>query len=156
LADRPYPSGGAVHELELYPLVTRCDGLEPGLYHYASADHQLEPVADPGPATAAIVAAARTAAVMSSDPQIVLVVTARFQRVTWKYHAIAYSLALKHVGVLYQTVYLVATAMGLAVCGLGGGDAAEFAAASGVPYYAEGSVGELVIGASPYTSGGTQ
>jgi oxazoline/thiazoline dehydrogenase len=76
----------------------------------------------------------------------VLIVTARFGRVMWKYHAIGYSLVLKHVGVLYQTIYLVATAMGLAVCGLGGGDAGDFATASGLPYHAEGSVGELVIG----------
>jgi oxazoline/thiazoline dehydrogenase len=64
----------------------------------------------------------------------------------WKYHAIGYSLVLKHVGVLYQTLYLVATAMGLAVCGLGGGDAGDFAAASGLGYHVEGSVGELVVG----------
>jgi SagB-type dehydrogenase family enzyme len=71
----------------------------------------------------------------------------------WKYHAIGYSLVLKHVGVLYQTIYLVATAMGLAVCGLGGGDAGDFAAASGLPYHAEGSVGELVIGTPASESG---
>jgi SagB-type dehydrogenase family enzyme len=64
----------------------------------------------------------------------------------WKYDAIGYSLVLKHVGVLYQTIYLVATAMGLAVCGLGGADASDFAAASGLGFYTEGSVGELVIG----------
>jgi SagB-type dehydrogenase family enzyme len=64
----------------------------------------------------------------------------------YKYHAIGYSLILKHVGVLYQTLYLVGTAMGLAICGLGGGDASDFAAASGLEYHAEGSVGELIIG----------
>jgi SagB-type dehydrogenase family enzyme len=148
-ADRPYPGGGAVHELEIYPLITRCAGAPPGLWHYAAADHALEHVADPGPATAALVAGARSAGVMDADPQVVLVITARFGRVMWKYHAISYSLVLKHVGVLYQTIYLVAAAMGLAVCGLGGGDAADFAAASGLPYHAEGSVGELVIGTHP-------
>ena len=29
---RPYPGGGAMHELELYLSVSRCAGLEPGLY----------------------------------------------------------------------------------------------------------------------------
>jgi SagB-type dehydrogenase family enzyme len=153
VADRPYPGGGSVHELEIYPLITRCDGAPPGLWHYAAADHALEHVADPGPATAALVAGARSAAIMNDDPQVVLIVTARFGRVMWKYHAIGYSLVLKHVGVLYQTIYLVATAMGLAVCGLGGGDAGDFAAASGLPYHAEGSVGELVIGTPASESG---
>ncbi|HEX9034352.1 MAG TPA: SagB family peptide dehydrogenase [Streptosporangiaceae bacterium] len=146
VADRPYPCGGSLHELEIYPLITQCEGAPPGLWHYAAADHALEHVADPSAATAALVAGARAAAVMTSSPQVVLIVAARFGRIMWKYHAIGYSLVLKHVGVLYQTIYLVGTAMGLGVCGLGGGDASDFAAASGLPYHAEGSVGELVIG----------
>jgi SagB-type dehydrogenase family enzyme len=144
--DRPYPAGGSLHELEIYPLVTQCQGAGAGLWHYAAASHRLEHLAGPGPATAALVAAARAASIMTTDPQVVLIVTARFGRVMWKYHGMAYSLILKHVGVLYQTIYLVGTAMGLGVCGLGGGDAADFAAASGLAYHAEGSVGELVIG----------
>ncbi|MFC4589583.1 SagB family peptide dehydrogenase [Sphaerisporangium corydalis] len=146
LVDRPYPSGGSVHELEVYPLVVSCQGAEPGLWHYDTAGHALERVAEPGPATAILVERARSSAVLAADPQVVLIVTARFGRVMWKYETIAYSLVLKHVGVLYQTLYLVGTAMGLAVCGLGGGDAEDFAAASGLDYYAEGSVGELVLG----------
>src|SRR6202142_1637950 len=54
VADRPYPGGGAVHELEIYPLITQCDGAPPGLWHYAAADHALEHVADPGRPTAAL------------------------------------------------------------------------------------------------------
>ncbi|WP_051796360.1 SagB family peptide dehydrogenase [Streptomyces sp. NRRL S-87] len=149
LADRPLPSGGAVHELEVYPLVTRCDGLEPGLYRYAPDRHELELVAAPGPATGALVKEARDATMMQDDPQVVLLVAARFGRVMWKYETVAYPLVLKHVGVLYQTVYLVATAMGLAVCGLGGGDTAAFAAASGRDPLLEGTVGELVLGSRP-------
>jgi SagB-type dehydrogenase family enzyme len=146
LADRPYPSGGAVHELEVYPLVTSCAGMEPGLWHYATDRHELERVAEPGPATAALVAAARESSLMTADPQVLLLVTARFGRVMWKYETVAYPLILKHVGVLYQTFYLVGAAMGLAVCGLGGGDAADFATASGIDRLTEGSVGELIVG----------
>lgn len=146
LADRPYPSGGSVHELEVYPLVVSCRGLDPGLWHYDTAGHALELVAEPGPAVRVLVERARAAAQLEQDPQVLLIVTARFGRVMWKYEAIAYPLVLKHVGVLYQTIYLVGTAMNLAVCGLGGGDAGDFARASGLGYLSEGSVGELVIG----------
>ncbi|MEV7968257.1 SagB family peptide dehydrogenase [Sphaerisporangium sp. NPDC088356] len=146
LVDRPYPSGGSVHELEVYPLVVSCEGVEPGLWHYDTAGHALERVAEPGPATQILVRRARASALLEADPQVLLVVTARFGRVMWKYETIAYSLVLKHVGVLYQTLYLVGTAMNLAVCGLGGGDAGDFAAASGLDYLTEGSVGELVLG----------
>ncbi|MFG2720773.1 SagB family peptide dehydrogenase [Streptomyces sp. NPDC048416] len=149
LADRPYPSGGAVHELEIYPLISACCGIEPGLWHYRTDRHELERVAEPGPATAALVRGARESALMEADPQVVLLVSARFGRVMWKYETVAYPLLLKHVGVLYQTMYLVGAAMGLAVCGLGGGDAADFAAATGLDPLAEGGVGELVVGSRP-------
>jgi len=149
LASRPYPSGGALHELEVYPLVTACRDLEPGLWHYRADAHELELVAEPGPDTRALAGGARAGALMTSDPQVVLLVTARFGRIMWKYEAVGYPLILKHVGVLYQTFYLVGTAMGLAVCGLGGGDAADFARATGLGYFAEGTVGELVVGSCP-------
>ena len=58
----------------------------------------------------------------------------------------AYSVILKNVGALYQTMYLVATAMGLAPCGLGGGHSDLFAAAAGLDYLAETSVGEFILG----------
>ncbi|MFH8385400.1 SagB family peptide dehydrogenase [Kitasatospora sp. NPDC018058] len=151
LADRPYPSGGAVHELEVYPLVTSCAGLAPGLWHYATDRHELELVSEPDQATAQLVKNARESSLMQADPQVVLLVTARFGRVMWKYETVAYPLILKHVGALYQTLYLVGTAMDLAVCGLGGGDAADFATASGLDYFTEGSVGELVIGSRSRT-----
>ncbi len=152
VTDRPYPSGGAAHELEVYPLVTRCAGVEPGLWHYRTEAHELELVSEPSRTTAALVARARVAAVMESDPQVVLLITARFGRVMFKYESIGYALTLKHVGVLYQALYLAGTAMDLAVCALGGGDADLFAAAAGLDYYAEGSVGELVVG-SPKAEG---
>lgn len=151
LASRPYPSGGAVHELEVYPLVSACEGLPAGLWHYATDRHELELVTEPGKATDALVREARNAAMMEADPQVVLLVAARFGRVMWKYETVAYPLVLKHVGVLYQTLYLVATAMDLAVCGLGGGDTGAFATASGRDPLLEGTVGELVLGSRPRT-----
>ncbi|WP_051943836.1 SagB family peptide dehydrogenase [Streptacidiphilus rugosus] len=151
LADRPCPSGGAVHELEVYPLVGSCAGVPAGLWHYATDRHELERVAEPGPATAALLTAARETSLMTADPQVLLLITARFGRVMWKYEAVAYPLILKHVGVLYQSLYLTGTAMGLAVCGLGGGDAADFATASGLDWLTEGTVGEFVVGSRPAT-----
>jgi SagB-type dehydrogenase family enzyme len=149
LSSRPYPSGGAAHELELYPLVRLCEGLEPALYHYDPAGHTLGRVAEPGQWTMLLLEYARGAAVMERPPQVVLLVTARFGRVTWKYESMAYALVLKHVGVLYQTMYLVATAMGLAPCALGGSNSDAFAAATGLDYYAEPHVGEFVLGSRP-------
>jgi hypothetical protein len=62
---------------------------------------------------------------------------------------IAYSLILKNVGVLYDTMYLAATAMGLAPCALGCSNADAFARAARTDYYAETSVGEFLLGSRP-------
>src|SRR5690606_25473746 len=35
--------GGAIHELEIYVAVNRCQGLAPGLYHYDPVHHRLRP-----------------------------------------------------------------------------------------------------------------
>jgi SagB-type dehydrogenase family enzyme len=67
-------------------------------------------------------------------------------RVAWKYAGFVYALVLKDVGVLYQTMYLAAAAMGLAPCALGVGDSDLFARAAGTDPYAEPSVGEFLLG----------
>ena len=82
-----------------------------------------------------------------------LLITARFGRVMWKYESMAYALVLKHVGVLYQTLYLTATAMGLAPCALGGGNSDAFCAAAGADYYEETTVGEFIVGRAAQDAG---
>jgi SagB-type dehydrogenase family enzyme len=149
LARRPYPAGGALYELEVYPLVRHCAGVDPGLYRYDGAGHGLEPVAGPGAATEALLEMSRGTALMDAQPQVVLLVAAQVGRVMWKYESMAYALVLKHVGVLYQTMYLVATAMGLAPCALGGGDSDAFATATGLDPYDEPGVGEFLLGSRP-------
>ncbi|MFJ3756406.1 SagB family peptide dehydrogenase [Streptomyces sp. NPDC090080] len=146
VGDRPYPSGGGSHELEIYPLVERVDGVPPGLYHYDPERHVLELVTRPGPAVRRLSEMSRLTARMSSPPQVALLVTARFGRVMWKYSAMGYAMTLKHVGVLYQVMYSVATAMGLAGCALGSGDGDAFAAATGLPWETESTVGEFLLG----------
>jgi SagB-type dehydrogenase family enzyme len=78
-------------------------------------------------------------------PDIVFTLAARIQRVSWKYQSIAYSLILKNTGVLYQQMYLVATALGLAPCAIGAGDTQVFAQASGLDFTRESSVGEFAL-----------
>lgn len=146
---RPYPAGGGLYELELYPVVRLCTGVEGGLYRYDPVGHALISVSELGPPAQGLLDQARAAAEMGQVPQVLLVIAARFPRVNWKYEGVAYALTLKHVGVLYQTLYLVATAMGVAPCALGGGDSDLFARAAGLDYAAETSVGEFIVGSRP-------
>jgi SagB-type dehydrogenase family enzyme len=146
LSFRPYPGGGAVHELELYLTVNTCDGLERGLYHYDPLGHQLDRISGFDAKLEALLLTAQQSAGITDPPQILVTIASRFQRLAWKYESMAYAVTLKNVGGLYQTLYLVATAMGLAACGLGGGDSDAFADAAGTNYYAETSVGEFILG----------
>jgi SagB-type dehydrogenase family enzyme len=146
-AARPYPAGGGLHELEFYAAINACDDLRPGLYRYEGMSHQLIRLSERTAAVAELLRdAAESTAIPVEELQVLLVLAARFGRIAWKYESIAYALTLKHVGVVYQTMYLAATAMGLGPCAVGGGDADLFARAAGTDYYAEMSVGEFLLG----------
>lgn len=146
LGERPYPGGGALYELELYLVVDRCTGLKSGLYQYRSGQHELCELTPRTPQVEQLLEGAWHTLAREGRPQVLLVITARFPRVFWKYQAMGYALILKNVGVLFQTLYLVATAMDLAPCALGGGDSELFARASGIPSRVEGAVGEFALG----------
>ena len=146
-AARPYPAGGGLYELELYTALQVCTPVAPGLYYYDPVGHRLIRLQGRTREMAALLRdAAESTATPEDTLQVLVILTARFPRVAWKYESIAYALTLKHVGVLYQTMYLTATAMGLAPCAVGGGDADLFARAAGTDYYAETSVGEFLLG----------
>jgi SagB-type dehydrogenase family enzyme len=149
LSNRPYPAGGAVYEIEIYITINRCKDLEPGLYRYSPLEHTLAKLSAENEKTAALLKDASLSAGINHRPQVLITLAARFQRMAWKYNTISYAATLKNVGVLYQTMYLVATAMGLAPCALGSGNSDLFAEAAGTDYYAETSVGEFMLGTLP-------
>lgn len=147
LLSRPYPSAGGVYELELYPVVRNVAGLAPGMYHYDSFDHVLRPVAAAeSPTVSRLVQPASATLAGAAEPQVLIMIAARCGRVMWTYEQIGYATVLKDVGVLLQTIYLAATAMGLGVCAQGFGDTAAFVAATGVDELQECSVGSVVVG----------
>jgi SagB-type dehydrogenase family enzyme len=147
LLSRPYPSSGGIYELELYPVVRNVDGLEPGMYHYDSFDHRLRPVAAAdSKAVSQLMKPAAATLTGGAEPQVLVVMAARCGRIMWTYEQISYAAILKNAGVLMQTIYLVATAMGLGACAQGFGDTAAFVAATGVDELQECSVGSIVIG----------
>jgi SagB-type dehydrogenase family enzyme len=142
---RPYPSAGAAYELEIYPLVGNCVDLDAGLYHYCPLHHHLEALnTDAADRHELLNEAAAFTGMQIAQPQIVLLITARIGRINWKQRALA--LALENLGVLYQTLYLTATALGLAPCALGAVNMERFAAAVGVSEAEEPLVGQMMIG----------
>ena len=146
---RPYPSGGSLYELEIYPLVTNCAGLEPGVYHYRSESHELERVSDFDERVSKLAGLMGHTTLLENLPQVVLLITARFPRVMWKYEGVSYAVILKNVGVLYHALTLHATDLGLASCPVGGGDSDVVADILGSDYFEETTVGEVILGSIP-------
>ena len=145
-AARPYPSGGAAYELELYLSVANCEGLVRGFYHYDADEHALTPIIVRSPDLEAQLAAAEFAMGASTVPQILITIAARFGRVSWKYSSVAYSLILKDVGVVFQTLYLTATALGLGGCAIGTNNIELFSKMTGLEFHVEGAVGQFALG----------
>jgi SagB-type dehydrogenase family enzyme len=143
---RPYPSGGASYELELYLAVDKCEGLSRGFYHYDAGGHALVPIETRGHQLDALLKGAEYAMGVSAAPQILITITARFGRVSWKYSSIAYALILKDVGALMQTFYVMATDMGLGGCAIGTTNIELFAKMTGLDFHVEGPVGQFALG----------
>jgi SagB-type dehydrogenase family enzyme len=53
------------------------------------------------------------------EANLVLILTAIFQRLRWKYQARTYRYALLEAGHIGQNIYLAATAMGMGACAVG-------------------------------------
>lgn len=149
LTDRPYPSAGGAYDLDVYVTVRRCTGLSPGIWHYQPAEHALGLVNGDRHAVVRMLTDAGRAGGEESAAPVLITLASRWDRLTWKYRGVAYALALKHVGVLYATMQLAATAMGLAACPLETGDAALFAELTGRDPAEESSVGEFLLGTPP-------
>jgi SagB-type dehydrogenase family enzyme len=143
---RPYPSGGSNYELELYLTVANCKGLDRGFYHYDADRHALMPITVQPQDMEAQLESAIFAMDAPNAPHVLITIAARFDRISWKYSSIAYSLVLKNTGVMMQTLYLMAADMGLGGCAIGNNNIDRFARMTGVEFHVEGPVGQFALG----------
>jgi SagB-type dehydrogenase family enzyme len=114
---RAAPSAGALYPIEIYPVVHNLEDLEPGVYHYAVADHGLEQLR-----TGDLRAAMTTAGIgqqMLGQAQVCFVLSAIFQRTRWRYRERTYRYVMLEAGHIGQNIYLAATALGLGACAVG-------------------------------------
>lgn len=110
------PSPGALHALEVYPVVLNVAGIDPGIYHYHCRDHVLEPVV-PGPLDVEQVIDWCGGQTHLRHAGALLFYTAMLDRVAWKYRTGgAYRSVFMELGHFSQTAYLVGTALGLGMC----------------------------------------
>lgn len=109
------PSGGGLHATEAYLLVQQVEGVAPGLYHYHSGDHALEPLPSAEVDWHALANRFVAGQHWFADAHVQVILAPRFRRSFWKYrnHAKAYRALILDAGHLSQTLYLTATQLGL-------------------------------------------
>lgn len=114
---RAAPSAGAQYPIETYAVVQAVVALPQGIYHYNVRDHLLERVRS-GDFRQAIMDYG-LAQEFLGKANVVLALTAIFQRTRWRYQERAYRYVMLEAGHIAQNLYLMGTALGLGVCAVG-------------------------------------
>lgn len=144
---RPFAGAGARSELEIYCVADRIDDLRPGAYRYDPFAHELERVRDPDANSERFLREVSAAAGgLDPAPPLALLITAVFGRIMQRYERVGLSLIYRDCGCLLQTLYLVATAMGLAPCAIGTGAELDNCRWLGLDPLVEAQVGGFVVG----------
>jgi SagB-type dehydrogenase family enzyme len=144
---RNVTNSGNLGSVELYPVVMRTDGVEPGLYHFDSVHHDLAMVSRGHYASWL-----RELVLFQSEfaaAAVAVIVTSAFGRLTAKYGPRGYRLALFDVGHVSQNFYLCATALGLAVCATAGFIDEAVNSALGLDGLQAGASLVLLVGTQP-------
>ena len=115
---RAYPSGGARYPLEVYPLVFNVERLNPGVYHYNIKNHNLELLLDDKEDLENSKNAFYGNFISKSS--VIFVISMIPWRSQMKYGNFALKVGLIEAGHLAQNVYLLASALELKCCALGG------------------------------------
>lgn len=114
---RAAPSAGALYPIEIYVVVSRVEGIPPGIYHFAVWEHALE-VLRKGDFRFPMVAAA-VGQDMPGEAAVTFVLSGIFQRTRWKYRERAYRYVLLEAGHIGENLYLASTSLGLGCVAIG-------------------------------------
>lgn len=117
LTTRPYPSAGARYPCEIYPIIFRVKGINPGIYHYDFKEHSLELLTQ-GQFNKKL--ASLTGTKWVEDASVLILITSVLGRSKVKYGFRAYRHTLIEAGHIGQNVYLTTTKRGLKCCAMGG------------------------------------
>ena len=117
-SSRVVPSGGGLYPLEIFFHCAQVAGLQPGLYHYNPILHHCRFLRS-GDETDRLAQATVYPAFMSKA-NVIIFVSALFQRSTFKYGDRGYRFTLLEAGHVAQNINLVSCALGLASVNIGG------------------------------------
>ncbi|MEE9618188.1 MAG: SagB/ThcOx family dehydrogenase [Anaerolineae bacterium] len=111
---RTAPSAGALYPVETYLVIHAVEGIEPGVYHYGVAGHELDQLKT-GDFRQDVARAALDQEI-AHWANVVFIWTAVFERSKWKYKQRAYRYVYLDAGHIAQNVALGAVALGLSSC----------------------------------------
>ena len=114
---RTAPSAGALYPIEVYVVVNNIAELARGVYHYAIPDHSLELIRK-GDFRKKMIRCALDQE-MAGESDVTFILTALFQRTTWKYAERGYRYAYIEAGHIGQNIALQATSLGLGSVSIG-------------------------------------
>lgn len=113
---RTSPSGGGLHPIDVYPIVSNVSGVDPGVYYYNAGSHSLAKLRELPPDEGRRMATSlMSGQSFFGSAHVSFILTARFYRNHWKYrrHQKAYAGILMDAAHLSQTLYLVSAQLGL-------------------------------------------
>jgi len=111
---RATPSAGALYPVETYLVINNAEEIDPGIYHYGVANHELEQL-KLGDFRDEVVRAALDQD-MAFSANVVFIWTAVFARSKWKYNQRAYRYVYLDAGHIAQNLALAAVSLSLGTC----------------------------------------
>ncbi len=117
---RAYPSSGALYAVEIYPVVFRVEGLEPGVYHYRAVENALEVVKLAIDPTRLVGAALPMEREVVAGAALLFCLAGVFPRHERKYGEGGYRMLVAEAGHISQNLVLAAAALGLSARPFGG------------------------------------
>ena len=111
-------SAGGLYPLEIYPVIKKVDGIDPGIYHYNVREHKLE-VLRKGDFSKEL-ADLTFNQDWQNDAAVYFVVTALFDRTRFKYYERGYRFVLIDAGHMMENLYLVSNSLELGAAAIGG------------------------------------
>ncbi len=116
-SERSSPSAGALYPLEVYAATGDVDNLEPAVYRYQPANHEIETMLEGD--IRALLADAALEQQYIAEGAAVIVITSVFERITQKYGERGIRYAHMEAGHTAQNIYLQAAALKLGTVAIG-------------------------------------
>ena len=142
---RAAPSGGGRYPIEIYPIVMRASGINPGIYHYNYQSHALQALQE-SEQTETALCECTTYPEFIKGACVCFILTAMFERTMSKYSDRGYRYILLEAGHIAQNICLLATGLGLGSLCMSGMIDTKLERMLWIDGWAEASIYAVIVG----------